>query len=105
MKKVLMVLGLLVLPTLCFARDSNPDGLLNRPSFTLLAGFNRANRDFSLGYSHNYRYHSRLEDYNFRAEIIYPATRSLSLILRAKHSISNEYSPVVIWLYVRGIGF
>jgi len=97
MKKLLMVLVLVLIPVILFGEESNPDGVIGNPSFTLLGGLGMGNMkqkvsDLDAG-------DFDLKTYGVRLEILYPMSKSSSFILQFNLDKQNLNSPETFDFY------
>ena len=88
MKKILIVLMMVILPVLCFAQKSNPDGIIGRPSLTLLGGYGLG--DIHKNINSNSLPLADLKTYGFRIEMIYPIDKETSFIFQLHYDKQNE---------------
>jgi|GEM_PF-1514707 len=95
MKKKLFVFLLIVFTApIARATDSNPDGILNAPTITILGGFQTGSDTYSQWEgSRVYTSHGDLSGPLVTAEIIYPTTKNLSLIFRFSGSWQKLEHP------------
>jgi hypothetical protein len=72
-------------------RKSNPDGIIGHPSFTLWAGFGGGGIKYSVGSSNVSN--GDASSYILRADLTYPASQSISLLLQMNFSGQTQSFP------------
>lgn len=77
-----------LIDTTTFIRKSNPDGIVGHPSFTLWAGLGNGGIKHSVGSSKVSN--GDFGSYIFRADLTYPASQSISLLLQMNFSGQTE---------------
>ena len=91
MKKLLIVVALVLAPVILWGQESNPDGNVGQPSFTLLGGLGTGGIKEYVGGADLYDFN--LKDYGFRLEIVYPMAKSVSFIFQANVDKQNQTLP------------
>ena len=108
MKKLLMVMVLVLIPVIIFGQESNPDGIVGKPSFTLLGGFGTG--DIKQHINGIDAGTVDLKSYGVKLEVLYPLSKSASFIFQVNISKENQNSPETLDFYkmksdLTGYGF
>lgn len=74
-KIIIGVVGLFLLASPGLAQDKNPDGVIGKPSITLMGGFRIGSGESTIRpNSHTIKYTNNLNRYGLYTEVVYPTT-------------------------------
>lgn len=86
-----IVFVFILTPAFGWAQNSNPDGLVGSPSLTLYYGYGSGNIKQTIGNSPQPQ--ASLDNYGFKVELIYPASRYISFIFQANYEKQDQNFP------------